>query len=254
MSTGDIETIQTIVRKLREAGGLCNSSCGIHIHIDAAPYDAKTLRNLVNVVASKEDLIFKALGVDPRREADYCQKVDGRFLKRLNDEKEDAADVWYMGYCERRSNHYHDSRYHALNLHAVFSHGTVEFRMFNSTLHAGKVKTYIQFALAVSAQALNQKNARPVPTRSSNEKYTFRTWLLRLGMIGDEFKTARKFLLENLDGNVAWRDPEQELRQKERLLCSESMRQHLTGTPPQRRPHFCVYLGRFRERSISPYA
>lgn len=54
-------------------------------------------------------------------------------------------------------------------------------------------------------------------THSTNEKYTFRTWLLRLGLIGDEFKTARLHLLEHLDGCIAWKDPEQALRQKERL-------------------------------------
>lgn len=54
-------------------------------------------------------------------------------------------------------------------------------------------------------------------THSSNEKYTFRTWLLRLGMIGDEFKTARTHLLKNLDGNIAWKDPAQAEKQKERL-------------------------------------
>jgi len=37
-------------------------------------------------------------------------------------------------------------------------------------------------------------------------------------------------------------------------VCSESMRQHLTETLPQRRPRFYACLGRFRERSISPYA
>ncbi len=52
---------------------------------------------------------------------------------------------------------------------------------------------------------------------SDNEKYTFRVWLLRLGMIGDEFKTARKHLLDHLDGNIAWKDPMQAVRQKERL-------------------------------------
>lgn len=40
---------------------------------------------------------------------------------------------------------------------------------------------------------------------------------MRLGMIGDEFKTARRFLLENLEGGIAWKEPEQALRQKERL-------------------------------------
>ena len=116
------------------------------------------------------------------------------------------------------SEHYHSSRYHALNLHSVFQKGTVEFRMFNSTLHAGKVKTYIQLSLAICSQALTQKKASYERTVSANEKYTFRTWLLRLGMIGDEFKTARKHLLEHLDGNIAWKDPSQIEKQKQRFL------------------------------------
>lgn len=48
-----------------------------------------------------------------------------------------------------------------------------------------------------------------------NEEVT--VTVLRLGMIGDEFKTARKFLLENLEGGIAWKNPEQAERQKERL-------------------------------------
>lgn len=55
-------------------------------------------------------------------------------------------------------------------------------------------------------------------TQSENEKYTFRTWLLRLGLIGDEFKTARQHLLKNLDGNIAWKDPAQAIRQRERQI------------------------------------
>lgn len=102
-------------------------------------------------------------------------------------------------------------------MHSVFNKGTVEFRLFNSTLHAGEVKSYIQLCLAISHQALIQKSASHTRTQSSNEKYTFRTWLLRLGLIGDEFKTARTHLLKNLDGNIAWKDPAQAEAQKERL-------------------------------------
>ena len=47
---GDIETVQELIRKLREAGAFVNSSCGIHIHINAAPFDAPHLRNLVNIM------------------------------------------------------------------------------------------------------------------------------------------------------------------------------------------------------------
>jgi len=81
----------------------------------------------------------------------------------------------------------------------------VEFRLFNSTTHAGKIKAYIQFCLAISHQALTPKSASARKTQTDNEKYTFRTWLLRLGLIGDEFRTARLHLLAKLEGNTAWR-------------------------------------------------
>lgn len=217
---GDIPRIQEIVRQLRSAGAVAGENSGIHVHINAAPHNAKTLRNITNIMYSKEDLIYKALQVDVDREYRYCQKVEESFLQELNRKKpktlQEVSDIWYRG-DGNRNRHYHESRYHCLNLHSVFQKGTIEFRLFNSTTHAGKIKAYIQLCLAISAQALNQSSASRIKTTSTNEKYTFRTWLLRLGMIGDEFKTARKFLLENLEGGIAWKEPEQALRQKERL-------------------------------------
>lgn len=217
---GDIETVQELVRKLRDAGAFVNKSCGIHIHINASPFDAPHLRNLVNIVAAKEDMIYRALRVDRGREQEYCRKIEPRFLEAVNRQKpatrEQFKRLWYNGSDGSRT-HYHSSRYHCLNLHSVFQKGTVEFRAFNGELHAGKIKAYIQFCLAITAQALNQRSARPDKTQSSNEKYTFRVWLLRLGMIGDEFKTARQHLLNHLEGCIAWKDPAQAERQKERL-------------------------------------
>jgi hypothetical protein len=101
--------------------------------------------------------------------------------------------------------HYSSTRYRMLNFHSVFSKGTVEFRCFNSTTHAGEIKAYIQFCLAVSHQALTQRSATYKPVVTDNAKYTFRCWLLRLGLIGDEFKTARLHLMKHLEGNSAWR-------------------------------------------------
>ena len=134
----DIETVQELVRKLREAGAFVNSSCGIHIHINAAPFDAPKLRNLVNIMAAKEDMIYKALKVSRGRETSYCQKIDPDFLERLNRQKpttrEQLKRIWYNGSDGSRE-HYHSSRYHCLNLHSVFQKGTVEFRAFNGDLH-----------------------------------------------------------------------------------------------------------------------
>lgn len=215
----DIETIQELVRKLRAGGARVNDSCGIHVHIDASTHTPQTLRNIVNIMASKEDLLYKTLQVQVNREQ-YCQKADTRFLDELNHKRprtmDEVEDMWYNGR-GGRYNHYDNSRYHALNLHSVFSKGTIEFRMFNSTLHAGEVKSYIQLCLAISHQALVQRGASRIKTQPENEKYTFRTWLLRLGLIGDEFKTARQHLLKNLEGNIAWRDPAQAEAQKARL-------------------------------------
>ena len=91
------------------------------------PFDARTLRNLANIFYSKEDLLFAALqGAGPRRWA-YCKPTDERFIQELNRKRPQTMrafqKIWYGG--EDGSDlHYHQSRYHALNLHSVFSHGT----------------------------------------------------------------------------------------------------------------------------------
>lgn len=208
----DIEDIQEILRQLRENGAIANSSCGVHVHVGADQHTAKTLRNLVNIMASKEDLLFKALKVRPSREH-YCKKADEGFVTKMNNKKPQTErameNLWYEGYegpYESRTDHYNDSRYHALNLHSLWQGKGIEFRCFNGTIHAGRLKTYIQLCLAISHQALTQHGASARKTASGNEKYTFRTWLLRMGMIGDEFETARKLLLENLNGDIAFRN------------------------------------------------
>ncbi|MEQ8154484.1 MAG: amidoligase family protein [Clostridiaceae bacterium] len=205
----DIETLQEIVRCFRKAGAIANRSCGIHIHIDGANHTPISLKNLVNLIASKEELLYKALEIDPLR-LRYCKKVNEHLLSTINKKKpktiEALADIWYEGYgAETRRKHYHSSRYHGLNLHSIFDKGTVEFRLFNSTTHAGKIKAYIQFCLAVSYQAINQKSASCKRTNTENEKYTFRCWMLRLGLIGKEFETCRQHFLAKLEGDSAWR-------------------------------------------------
>ena len=87
-----------------------------------------------------------------------------------------------------------------------FYHGTIEWRLFNSTLHAGEAKANIILAMAISAQGINQKYTqfRKTPI-GDNPAFTFRTFLLRLGLIGPEYKNVRMHLLKNLPGDKAWR-------------------------------------------------
>ena len=207
----DIETVQELVRKLRAAGAKAHTSCGVHVHIGRGQHTPKTLRNLVNLVNAKEDLLTQALGISPERRARWCQAVDPDFLARLNRRKPttDAAfaELWYNTpeWRWHASQHYDTSRYHLLNLHSVFQKGTIEFRAFNASLHAGEIKSFIQLAMAISYQALKSSAASARRPETDNPKYTFRCWLLRLGFIGDEFATAREHLTKRLPGNAAWR-------------------------------------------------
>ena len=218
----DMDTLQELIRQLRHAGAKSDATrgCGVHIHIGAKGHTPQTLRNLANIMASHENLLADALDLDRGRMSHYCRTVDPRFLDQLNRKKPrtmaQLADVWYGSQGENygRSQHYNGSRYHMLNLHATFTKGTVEFRLFQfdapadgkqNGLHAGQLKSYIQLCLALSQMAKEVRTASPKPQQNENPKYAMRTWLLRLGFIGDEFKTARDLLTKRLDGDAAFR-------------------------------------------------
>ncbi len=204
----EIPKLQKVVRALRAAGARCDAQTGIHVHVNASRHDAKSLARLVKLINSKEELLFKALRVNEARLAQYARRVDQRFLRRIvRRAPEDLRQLnraWY-GRQDLHPMHLSATRYFGLNLHAVWAKGTIEFRYFNGTTHAGKVKAYVQLCLALSHKALTGRGASHRPTRTTNGKFTFRVWLVGFGLKGPEFKTARKHLTENLSGNSAWR-------------------------------------------------
>lgn len=214
----DIETLQEVVRRLRKAGAKSNADlcCGVHIHIGADGHTAQSLRNLANIMASREQLIGKAIRIGQNR-THYCQVTDRAFLDRLNKAKpktmRELERIWYNS-DNTYHTHYDSTRYHMLNLHATFTKGTVEFRLFNFSkpwgekkggLHAGELKAWIHLCLAMSQMAKMVKTASPKQPQIENEKFAMRTWCNRLGLIGEEFKSTRRHLMKALDGDAAWR-------------------------------------------------
>ncbi len=205
----DIETLQEIIRGLRKAGGFTNSTCGIHIHLDGSNHTPRSIRNFINIIASKNDLFYKSLAIEYERMR-FCKALDSSLVEKINAKKpktmQEIETIWYEGYNDNRARHYHSSRYHFLNLHSFFTaNHTVELRGFNSELHAGKIRSYIALALALNNQALTQKCASNKKNQTENEKFAMRTYLNRIGLIGDEFKNCREHLGANLSGNAAWR-------------------------------------------------
>lgn len=205
----DINTLQKLVRELRKAGAFTNESCGIHIHLDGAGHNVRSIRNFINIIASKNDLLYKALEIKPQRMR-YCQRIDNFLVTSINKKKpttlSQIEEIWYNGYGGSRDRHYHSSRYHFLNLHSFFhGHHTVELRGFNSELHAGKIRSYIVLSLALNAQALTQKQTSSKKPQEQNEKFAMRTYLNRIGLIGGDFKNCRAHLTSALSGTSAWR-------------------------------------------------
>lgn len=150
--------LQEVVRCVRHAGAFVNSSCGMHVHVDAANHTPRSLKNALTIMYCKEDILFKALNVQTRREDEYCQKVRPMVLEKIR-------------------------------------------RMPNSTITMEKFKRAWYEGNDGSSEHYNWTKTEI----GDNPAFTFRTFLLRLGLIGDEYKNVRKHLLANLDGDKAWR-------------------------------------------------
>ncbi len=214
----DLEDLQNVVRALRATGAFANSSCGIHVHVDGANHTPNSLTRLLNFAVGRQDLFYEALQIGANRSGRWCKKMNVnlfRTMKKTSDkDKADVERIWYSnlndGYTGGIDHqHYNDTRYHGINLHAFFTKGTVEFRLFNGTTHAGKIKAYIQFCLAMSAWAIGCQDInlyfRSTANMTTEQKGKLMMSVLtnRLGLTGPEFKTCREHLTSAFQNSEA---------------------------------------------------
>ena len=201
LTYADLETLQAVVRAVRAAGGRADSHCGIHVHVDGSTMTPKSVKNLVRYVYSREDAIEAALSIKGSdRRARYCRPVSANLATKIQKTRTmaDIQKLWYEGSYESYPSRYNSTRYHGVNLNSLFYRGTVEFRWFNGSLHAGVVKAYVQLCLALAARA-NYAAATKQPRRELDTARGVR-WILttQLGLVGDEFKTTREHLSKHL--------------------------------------------------------
>ena len=81
----------------------------------------------------------------------------------------------------------------------------ISFPWFSKLPDPDEIKAYSQFITKLCEMAKTQKRITVKEKEVDNEKYAFRCFLLRLGFIGEEFKTHRKILLQNLSGSSAFK-------------------------------------------------
>ena len=82
---------------------------------------------------------------------------------------------------------------------------TIKFAWFHGKIAEDTVRAYTDFISKLCEMAQKQKRAVAKEKPTENEKYAFRCFLLRLGMIGDDYKTSRRILLQNLTGSSAFK-------------------------------------------------
>jgi Putative amidoligase enzyme. len=79
----DIPILQEVIRAVRRCGAKVDRRCGIHIHVDATPFDGRTLANLAKIIYKQEALILTALGVNENRQNNYSKPVSDEFIRKI---------------------------------------------------------------------------------------------------------------------------------------------------------------------------
>ena len=130
----DMSILQNVIRSIRKNGGKVNSSCGIHVHVDASCLDGRQLGNLAKIVYKQEPLILHALQISQSRLNSYTKPMEPSFIESVDKYRprsiEQLGKLWYEDNDDHHSEHYHSSRYHGVNFHSLFYRGTVEFRCY----------------------------------------------------------------------------------------------------------------------------
>ena len=188
----ETETLMHTTAAEAEPAQAATEPINLEIELPLEGYRGQSLRNLMNIIYSKQPLIKKALALD-------TDLVDDKTITALSEQP--------MTTLEHFQKALEDHNCPGIDLD--FKNETITFKLGQGGNDPERVEAATQLLALVNLCARRSKqNISAKVKATDNEKYTFRTWLLRLGMIGGDYKLARRVLLENLSGNSAFRRTE----------------------------------------------
>ena len=168
----DMDGLLCLLREVRSATGVEGGpSCGMRVYAFLGEGNWLAKVNLRNLFCSKRALLFKALETDLEAFRPGAQ------------ERIDRIVFGEEGLCE------------------VFPYDAA------SSLDPDEAGATLQLALAAAAQAVSQERASAKPGKAENERYAFRCWMVRMGLVGDEYKPMRRRFLKRLPGDSATKAP-----------------------------------------------
>ena len=168
----------------------------LELAFPVSQHNGVTLRNLVNLLYSRGKLIGKATGGHFHVEEGLVEKL-----------KDDSCTFAIMNFINAVSDY--ETEHGAALEGLKITTEKVTFTGFPTAPDHEHLTAFAQLAVLMNQQAISQKRIQAKDVNDENEKYALRTWLLRLGMNGPDFKETRKILMENLSGHAAFRTDEE---------------------------------------------
>lgn len=185
-----------------------NYKCGVTFQINADEYTPRKIQNIVNVFSSRQKLIFKSLSLEEKH-TQYFSKLNTQFSKTIYEKNPQTIPELQQIWNEIVSlNPRPDERYIincGLNIDRFFTDKVIQFTFSGKNLVWERVQSLMALCLAMDNEALKRNRTKFIEASIDNEKFAIRTWLNRIGLKGLKFKRQRKYLMENLSGNSAWR-------------------------------------------------
>ena len=168
----------------------------LELAFPTSQHSGVSLRNLVNLIYSRGRLISKATGGHFHVETDLVETL-----------RDDSCTYTVANFIEALKSY--EAQCGTAMEGLVITEEKVSFTGFPTASDYDHLTAFGHLAILMNQQAISQKRIQAKDVNDENEKYALRTWLLRLGMNGPDFKETRKILMENLTGHAAFRTDEE---------------------------------------------
>lgn len=156
--------------------------------------DSKEVENLIDELASRGYNVPEVEETDEENSLTVelpLELIDDSTIDRLRKIVENKGELF-------------KAAFNTDNLDIIVDEEKVCFPWFTVEQY-DDTNAYCKFISMLCEFAKNQSRINNKPENTDNPKYTMRCYLLRLGMIGTEYKAVRKVLLRNLSGSSAFR-------------------------------------------------
>jgi hypothetical protein len=164
---------------------------GVEVKLNFEEHTADSLKNIINMLYSKQRLIMMAFETEEvfmdEGFAEDLNKIGINDLEGLKEALEELGVNRCPGF------------------QIDFDEKTFTFKLYSSNLNPERIKAFQDLCVLIARYGRTLNRASFKQAQDDNPKYALRTWLIRIGMNGPEYKETRKTLLKHLEGSGAFR-------------------------------------------------